>query len=429
MKVFVPSGTSSVRGENGAFSQPRVCMHVRGVARTDGRVLREAVALSEAGYAVSIVDVENDIYRPVEEDISDIRMRHIIKPNWLVPVRFKPWRLVRTVQKFLYSTFMLMRMPADIYHAHDENALPACAIAALWHHKPLIFDAHELPLKDLGKTVPHWLYKVAVRVFALLVQGCAGVITVSDPISQEIRKSYRVPHVSVIRNVPVYRAVSKSDRLRQALNLGPQMHIALYQGNVQPDRGLDVLVHAAKFLEPGIVIVLMGKGVGTTPDRLQALIAAEGVADRVKILGPVPYAELLDWTASADIGLNVLPPHYSLSIRMCLPNKFFEYLMAGLPVLTSPLDAVADIVRTYDVGRVVDSLAPRDVAAAINEILNDHDGLICMRCNALNAAEQELHWGKESQQLIGLYQEICARWNARNETELSIQHSLEHPQG
>src|SRR5579885_1309769 len=418
MNVPVRKDFSAKKGVSVLPGTINVCMHVRGVVRTDNRVLREATALAEAGYTVSIVDVEDDLYRPVEEDISGIHVRHIIKPHWLVPVHFKPLRLARAVQKFLYSTFVLMQMPADIYHAHDINALPACYVAARCRRKLLIFDAHELPLHGLeGKG--NWFITVLIWLFAQMISCCAGVITVSPPIEQEIYRWYHAPKITLVRNVPLYQAVPKNDRLRQSLGLGSDVRLALYQGNLQDDRGLDGLIRAAKFLEQGIVIVLMGKAVGATQRQLEALIAEEGVADRVKIVPPVPYTELLEWTVSADIGLLIYPPDYSANIKMCLPNKLFEYLMAGLPVLTSPLEAVTDLIKAYNIGQVVSSPDPRHVAEAINEMLKDDNELTCMKHNALDAVKQELLWEKESQQLIDLYRNICKRWNAGNKTKMS----------
>jgi glycosyltransferase involved in cell wall biosynthesis len=213
----------------------------------------------------------------------------------------------------------------------------------------------------------------------------------------------------VIRNVPAYQVVARNDRLRQYLGLGSKVRIALYQGNIQANRGLDRLVRAAKFLEPNTVIVMMGWAVEPTRSQLDALIASEQVADRVKLLPAVPYAELLGWTASADIGLTIFPPDYSLSIRFTLPNKLFEYLMAGQPVLSSQLDAIAEVIKTYDVGQIVPSLAPTDIGAAINAMLADTAALARMRSNALEAARQEFHWENESQKLIQLYHTVLTK--------------------
>lgn len=82
--------------------------------------------------------------------------------------------------------------------------------------------------------------------------------------------------------------------------------------------------------------------------------------------------------------------------------------MAGVPVLTSELEAVTEIIRTYDVGEVVSSLQPEHIGHAINTMLADPAALACMRQNALDAARREFCWEKEQQALIHLYQEIVA---------------------
>ena len=190
------------------------------------------------------------------------------------------------------------------------------------------------------------------------------------------------------------------------------MRIALYQGNLQAVRGLDPVVLSGAYLERDIVVVFMGKGVGTTLPHFESMIKEHGLEDRIKLLPPVPYTELLDWTASADIGLSVFPLDSTLSIRWCLPNKFFEYMMSGLPILATPLEAVAEIIRAYGVGSIVTSLEPAAIGAAINMMLADEEALAEMRRNALDAARRVFYWEKESQQLLHLYDEVLS-WRTR----------------
>jgi glycosyltransferase involved in cell wall biosynthesis len=208
--------------------------------------------------------------------------------------------------------------------------------------------------------------------------------------------------------------------LRQRLGLGQDIRIALYQGNLQPNRSLDLLIHAASFLEPTVVIVMMGQARNTTLDQLEDLIVSKGVADRVRIIPSVPYEELLTWTASADIGLTIFQPDYSRTIRFCLPNKLFEYLMAGLPVLSSQLDAIAEVIKTYDVGQLLPSIAPSDIGATINAMLADTSALSRMRSNALMAAKNEFNWEKESLQLVYLYQNILHKGPRNNPLDPTI---------
>ena len=413
MKEFIDIDTSQTEGSSLVQTPIRLCMHVRGVVRLDHRVMREATALRDAGFAVTILDLEDDLTRPAEEDLGGIHVKHIMKPNWLLPARSRVGHLIKSTQKLVYTTLQLIRMPADIYHAHDDNALAACYIAARWHRKLLIFDAHELPLNSLGDKRRSWLSALLINVFTRMLRNCAGIITVSSPIAQEICHLYHIPQVSLIRNLPVYQALPKSDRLRQHLGLSPSVKVVLFQGNIDPNRGLDKLVHTAKFLDRDIVIVIMGKGVGVTPSELEALAESEGVTEGIRIIPPVPYEELLNWTASADIGVIVSSPDYSLNVRMSLPNKLFEYLMAGLPVLSSQLPAVAEVINTYDVGQILSSLAPAEIAAAINAMLEDQAALERMHRNALEAAQHEFYWEKERLQLLQLYDEILKMQNVK----------------
>ncbi len=385
-----------------------VSMHVWGSVRTDERVLREAVTLIEQGYAVSILDIESKGTCPREESIRGIPVKHILMPRSFATTRFKKGKLLKVIQILIASIYSLILHPTDIYHAHDVTALPACYIASLIHRKPLIFDAHELPLSDIHIRW-RWMRTLVISFLALMIRHCRGVITVSAPIAQEIRTRYHSSSVTLVRNIPVYKEVFKNDRLRQHLHLAPETRIALYQGNIQADRKLDTLIRAATFLRQDVVIVLMGKGIGNIVQELLALAREEGVVERIKIIPSVPYKELLEWTASADIGLIIYEPEHSLNVQMCLPNKLFEYLMAGLPVLATPLNAINEVLYRYNVGQTVATPQPEAVGNAINTMLAERDVLATMHRNALKATQDDLCWEKERLQLVTLYKDVVEK--------------------
>lgn len=412
MKVVTTPHVQKTEDAYTVQSPRKVCMHVRGTARTDVRVMREATALEKSGFAVSIVDIENESARPAEEDIAGIHLKHMLRPDWLIPARFKPWLLMKTIHKLIVSTLWLLRTPADIYHAHDVNALPPCYITAQLHRKPLILDAHEMPLHGLEGMRRRWIRTLITQLLAIMIRRCAEVITVSPLIAEEMSNRYHISYISLVRNILPYHVTPRSNRLRQYFGFGLNVRIVLYSGNLQPDRALDKLIRAASFLERDIVIVLMGRAIGSTRAELETLIAREMVVDRVKIIPPVSYEELLDWTSSADIGAIAYAPDYSINARVQFPNKLFEYLMVGLPVLASQLPAIAELIETYDVGHVLTSLEPADIGSEINAMLADHDGLERMRRNALLATQHDLNWEKESQVLLHLYHNILDKHNA-----------------
>src|SRR2546421_7009532 len=116
MKTLPYVVTSGVKDGAIAKAPVRVCMHVLGQARTDGRVMREATTLREAGFEVSIVDAEPESTLALEEDINDIHVKHIIMRSWFISTRFKLWFMVKMAQVFIRGTLKLLSSSADIYH-------------------------------------------------------------------------------------------------------------------------------------------------------------------------------------------------------------------------------------------------------------------------------------------------------------------------
>ncbi|HLG61098.1 MAG TPA: glycosyltransferase [Ktedonosporobacter sp.] len=409
MKTLIQANSAKTRGTDMSRHPFQVCMYRVGRFCIDVRAKRVAHVLIENGYEVTVLDIEPERTCPVDEVQEGVRVHHFIEPFWYIARHWEPWFFIEAVRNFLQSVRLLIKTPADIYHACDLTAFPAAYIAAVLRGKPLMLDMYELPVPVPETRIIfwRWLGRLLVYLLRLTLPRCTQVFAPSPGGAQTLGHVCHLSSIQVLRNVPAYRTVKKNERLRQHLNLPPGAGIALYQGNIQPDRGLEILVRAAPFLKDGNVIVIMGQGIKETICQLQSLITRERVADKVKLLPAVPYAELLDWTASADIGLTLFSRDYSLSIRYCLPNKLFEYLMAGLPVLSSSLDGIEAIIRAYDVGQVVPSLTPADVGAAINALLADRDALARMSQNALRAAREEFNWERESARMLQLYHEAC----------------------
>ena len=201
-----------------SFTGNHVCMHVVGVGRRDMRVMRSATALVEAGYRVTIVDLERDATRPVAEEIQGIHFKHIRMPSRFIKSRFKPWFLVKMARTLISSTCVLVGTSADIYHAHEDNALHACYMAAVLRRKKLIFDAHELPYVEPNITRWRTLCRLARGTLRLMMPRCTGVITVSPPIIDEIQRRYGGRRAVLVRNIPPYTPpLLGSNRLRERL--------------------------------------------------------------------------------------------------------------------------------------------------------------------------------------------------------------------
>jgi len=396
----------------------KVCMHILRDARNDVRSLRAGTTLVQEGFDVSIIDVEHDRSRPVKEDLRGIHLRHLIIPAWHSSRRSEIRFFITSLHTFMLSITWLLQSRADIYHATELNALPACCIAAALRRKPLVYEAYELHIPYPETSVVFWRRcgKLIMHYLAIVLPRCAGVIATTPLYAEEMKKRFHLREVTLARNIPPYRIVEKNNLLRRHLGISAEIRIALYQGRLQRNRGIDKIIRAAAFLEPGNMIVIIGDG----PDKayqacLGSLIVSEGVADRIKIIPPIPvYEELLDWTVSADMGLILYTPGYSLAVKLILPNKLFEYIMAGVPVLATQLDAVEEVIKTYDVGCIVPSIEAEDIGTAINTMLADRDMLTRLSRNALDAARHDLYWEKESLQIAQLYKDIVAKFKVKS---------------
>src|SRR5437588_7024243 len=168
---------SAVKDTTTALPPVKVCMHALRSARTDYRGMRTAAALLKEGFEVCILDVEYEGTPPVEEDIDGVRMKHILVPHWESSRRFEPWFFILALWTFVRSLLWLMRTRADIYHAVEVTALPACYLAARLRRKPLIFEAYELPMPETGVAFWRRLNGLFTRLLARMLPLCVGVIT------------------------------------------------------------------------------------------------------------------------------------------------------------------------------------------------------------------------------------------------------------
>lgn len=359
--------------------------------------MRNATTLVDAGFVVTIVDVESRRTPAFQDHVHGLRLEHILLPNWLMETRSPLWLLFKELLLIVSGTLRLVRTKADIYHASVGRALPACYIAARLQGKPLVFDAPQLPLSTPPQQPWRQLWQFSIRTMAIMLQHCAGIITLSPLVGEEIRKVYHVHKVTVVRDVPSYYIVGKSERLRTYLNQDPSKRLVVYQGSLR------ILLRLVPLLEPNIVLVVMSESSSEAGRQLAIFFAQEGMTERVKIVPAASYAEMLEWATSADIGLLLSMPDYTPSVQMTLSSRLFEYLMAGLPVLSSPFGATRDILETHMVGRTFSSLEPTHIAQEISALLADPVLLARMRQNALEISHSELYWEKECRQLLRLY--------------------------
>lgn len=284
----------------------------------------------------------------------------------------------------------------DVVHAHDLNTLHVGAAVAGRAGARLVYDAHELHRHRNGMSPLRRL--LAARAERRGLRSVDAFVTATDAWADYLAGLYHRPRPVVVRNVPELEGPDAVRDLRARAGLGPDRRLLLYQGSVQTNRGLEQVVSALDELPDCDLVVL---GYGAHRPALAALAAARGVADRVHLLGPVDNRELVAWTAGADVGLCCIVGS-SLSYYWSLPNKLFEYALAGVPVITSDYPEMGGVVRRSGIGEVCDPLDPHSIAAAVRAVLTDRDRYAA-RTRALVEAN---HWGLEEQRLLAVYRRL-----------------------
>jgi len=281
-----------------------------------------------------------------------------------------------------------------IWLANDWTTLPVAQRLAEEQGVPFGYDTHELATSEYGHRAK-WRILYQPLILALERHGIAHasvVSCVSDGIAGHLQRLYRMKQrPMVIRNMPHYelyafRPTQSSIRV-------------LYHGIVAPGRGLEACISSVPQWAEGRSLSIRGPAQDAYRAELEAMIAEDGVGDRVTLLPPVPMIDLIREATAFDVGIFMFPSANRHNLYV-LPNKIFEYVMAGLAVCVSDLPEMAAVVHGHDLGVLVKEMQPEKIAVAINSMDREH--VDHFKRNAVKAAA-ELNWEAESPRLIAAY--------------------------
>jgi glycosyltransferase involved in cell wall biosynthesis len=362
----------------------------------DPRVRKEARSLATAGYRVVVVGVSRSgPVPPAEETVSGYRIERVISRLGRDRVGGKPGHLVRTVEGFVRAAWRLRSVNARTCHAHDFMGLLIAALAGI-PGRSLVYDTHELfferPLPAITRRL-RWLLRPLER---FLARRARCVITVSEGCANYFTERYGVARAVVVRNVMDADEVSEQAVPFEA----PARHMVAHSGWLSPERHLEELVGSLAHLPATVGLVLVGGG--RLEPALRARAESLGVSDRLVTLGVVETGQIVPTLRQATVAAVLIEPRYE-SYRRSLPNKFFEAVAAGLPLVVGAIPEVKRLVEAYDIGVVCDPSDPRSIADAVKRVL-EPDMLARMGPN-VRRARQELSWASEAGKMIALYRD------------------------
>jgi len=365
----------------------KVLMLVSNEYRPDPRVRKEAVTLCSAGNEVDIVCWNRSGKLPKEDRDGAVKVRRVFVGKaqsavW-VPVLF-PFFYIGAVLRSRGLDF-------DAVHCHDFDTLLAGLIISKLRGKPLIYDSHEWYSKMVEEDLPLAVTKVIEKIESFFVPSCDRVIAANDTIADHLRGCSATEPVVVMNCIEL-----PEDGHRAAYD--QKGKTVLYLGGViEPGRYIHETLEAAR-LEEDCVLRIAGTG------RLEPeVVQASKETGRIEFYGFLPPARLYEMLASSDASICLMDPSNGNN-AIGTPNKLFEALAYGIPLIVNEGTFSANLVRENDCGVVVEG-SSEGLRKGI-EGVSDPKARERMGRNGRKAAETRYNWGLMKSRLLGVYSKL-----------------------
>jgi glycosyltransferase involved in cell wall biosynthesis len=359
------------------FSSTHPCFDVR-------IFVKECRTLVEAGYDVVLI-----VTHDRDEVVEGVKIKSVPKPK-------NRWgRMFKTVFDIYKSA---LQEDAALYHFHDPELIPA-GIMLRCKGKKVVYDVHEdLPRQILTKPWINPLLRRAVSIGSGIIEKSGvrffnGVIAVTPEIAERFPKD----KTTVVHNYPIIGELEAAD----AVPYGKREPIAAYVGGITMIRGIKEMAEAVRLIPKDFAIKLVLAGSITEKD---VKTAVSNVDSRVNFIGWQSREQVAKLLGRSRIGLVLFQP--APNHVNALPNKLFEYMSAGLPVLASDFPLWGKIIDSIGCGLSVDPLNPKKIANAVQWMLEHPAQSEEMGKRGQEAVYEQFNWDKESKKLLSFYEEI-----------------------
>ncbi len=367
----------------------KVLMLLTNPFRPDPRVYKEAKSLIKGGYEVTIFAWDRDGGFPEREVLDSIKIR-----RFGIPSSYGSMSMVKGLRRFWKEVRREAKNEDfDIIHCHDFDTLPVGLKIARKMKKKVVYDAHENYASMIEFDVPRPVYLFIRWYEKRLAPRADGVVAASEPMGDALSCPY-----TVVTNARELENID-AERLNKCRGRLPADSFVLtYIGVLEPMR---FLVEACEVVEgmEGVHLLIGGYG------RLEADIRKYAEkSGKITFMGRVPYPDVMPCTAASDAVMCVFNPANKNNV-MGPPNKLFEGMMAGRPVLATKGTYSGDIVGRTGCGIAVD-YTPESFRKAVEFLRDNPDRAAEMGRNGRKAAEGEFNWGVMEQRLLALYESV-----------------------
>jgi glycosyltransferase involved in cell wall biosynthesis len=354
---------------------------------------KQARSLSQAGYEVTLVGIADFQERLVDGvrilGLPQPRSRLLRPLNW--------WRVLR----------IGLRERGDLYHFHDPELLMVGGLLKLLTGRPVVYDVHENYPEDIltKEWIPAPLRGAISALFRLFEDAAArwmdGIVVINDHLAKRFKGKSRV---ATVRNYSRFESSPGGEDSREGART-QKLPYFVYAGRISDDRGLQECAQAlARLDERDIELLCAGRIGHVAEEGLRELLEGQRPESRFKYLGLLPYEAVPPLLRDAVAGLLCFRP--TPNNVLGTPNKLFEYMGAGLPVIASDFPFIREVLTEADCGLLVEPEDVEEIASAMERLLRDRDQAARWGRNGLRAVEERYNWQREEKKLLSLYADL-----------------------
>ncbi len=382
-------------------SQPTVLMLLTNAYDPDPRVRQEALALIGMGCRVRILAWDRDLKSAKQESMEGVEVERVFLPSrhgrGTVQLFFYAWLYLRMLWRGWRTRF-------DVVHCHDLDTLPLGYVLGKLRRKPIVYDAHESFPDMLDGSVHPFVQRLLRRLENLLIRRVNLLITVGEKLRRHFEER-GARHSVVVGNWKALKDYARTgvqnQAVRQQLGIPAEAMVVVCITHLLKDRQVEELLCAVDRC-PEVYVIIGGKGV------LEPLVNEHAAANpRIKYPGFIPNRDIPQYTCAADVvyyGFDPLNPN----ARFSAPNKLFEALAAGRPIITGDFGEIAEVVRQASCGIVLPEYTVPEVQKAI-EALRDPAARATMAENALRFGRTGMNADKGKEILYREYLSIFSK--------------------
>jgi glycosyltransferase involved in cell wall biosynthesis len=366
-----------------------------------------------------IVSVSNDLITDqrvlkvcdsLHENDFDVLLLGRLKKNspTLPPLAFQAKRLHLIFESgFLFYAefnirlfFFLLFHSADILHSNDLDSLLPNFLVAKLKRKKLVYDTHEYFTEVPEIQKRPFVKKTWTLIEAFIFPRLKHVFTVNESIANLYFQKYGI-RPTVMRNVPKTNNLA-INKTKKELQIPENKNILIIQGNgINVNRGAEEAVLAMQWIENTLLYII---GSGDVIPVIEKIIQEKKLTNKVMLLPRMPYLEMMQYTHLSDIGLT-LDKDSNINYQFSLPNKVFDYLRAGIAIISSDLIELRKVIESTSSGILLENVSPECIAQEVNKLISNPEKLIELKTNAQVNASKYV-WEEEVKALLEVYRNI-----------------------